>query len=116
MTAPDLGTGVGGDAVAVVVVRDGALPLGAHEAVAEAGGRAILVGSGCAAAAADLRTACEVWTAEVGLFAAGRWAELLAPVVERCPLVILPDRRTEGTSPPASPTAWAAPCGREPSR
>lgn len=90
MTVLDLGTGVGGDAVAVVVVRDGALPLGAHEAVAEAGGRAILVGSGCAAAAADLRTACEVWTAEVGLFAAGRWAELLAPVVERCPLVILP--------------------------
>ena len=84
------GSGVGGAAVAVVVVRDGALPVGAHEAVAEAGGRAVLIGSGCAAAAAEVRTACEVWIAEVGDFAAGRWSELLAPALAQCPLVILP--------------------------
>ena len=84
------GAGIGGPAVAVVVVRDGALPLGAHEAVAEAAGRAILIGSGCAAAAAEVKTASEIWIAEVGDFAAGRWAELLAPALEYCPLVILP--------------------------
>ncbi|WP_040924024.1 hypothetical protein, partial [Saccharomonospora iraqiensis] len=37
------GAAVTGDAVAVVVVRDGIVPVGADEAVAEAGGTALLV-------------------------------------------------------------------------
>ena len=40
--------------IAVVVVRGGALPAGGDETVAEAGGRAMLVGSGTAEAAAAL--------------------------------------------------------------
>ena len=36
----------GGGAVAVVVARHGRLPVGAAEAVAEAGGRVVVVGSG----------------------------------------------------------------------
>ena len=43
--------------IAVVVVRDGVLPVGADEAVAEAGGEVVVVGSKADVAARELRTA-----------------------------------------------------------
>ena len=52
--------------VAVVVARDGRLPVGADEAVAEAGGAAIVVGSGTEAAARSLAGADRAWWAETG--------------------------------------------------
>lgn len=75
--------------IAVVVVRDGALSLGGDEAVAEAGGRALLVGSGTAAAARDL-VASEVWAWEAGSYAPGTWADALAPRVAGEDVVVLP--------------------------
>jgi electron transfer flavoprotein alpha subunit len=78
-----------GPAVAVVVVRDGRLPAGADETVAEAGGWALVVGSGAADAAAALVGASRVWWAATGTepaALAGRLAPVLAPVS----LVLLP--------------------------
>jgi electron transfer flavoprotein alpha subunit len=75
--------------IAVVVVRDGVLPLGGDEAVAEAGGRAVLVGSGTVSAAADL-AAVEVWTWEAGDYAPGAWAAALGPHVAGDDVVVLP--------------------------
>lgn len=81
---------MGGAALAVIPVRDGTLPLGTDEVVAEAGGRVVLVGSGTDAAAQELRTANEIWTAEIGPFAPGAWARRLAPMLAATRLVILP--------------------------
>jgi len=79
-----------GDALAVVPVRDGMVPLGGDEAVAEAGGRAVVIGSGTDVAADALTSATSVECAEVGAFAPGAWAGALAAVVEQARLVILP--------------------------
>jgi electron transfer flavoprotein alpha subunit len=77
--------------IALVVVRDGVLPLGAEEAVAEGGGRAFLAGSGTAAAAAALEGAvAEVTVWEAGAFRPGSWAATLAPVLEGEDVVVLP--------------------------
>ncbi len=67
-------------AVAVVPVRSGILPVGAAEAVAEAGGRCWLVGSGCAEARLALETPVEaVAIAETsGRLPSGRLATALA--------------------------------------
>ncbi len=73
----------------MVVARSGRVPAGADEAVAEAGGRVVLVGDGTAEAAAALSSAGRVWRADTGTGPAGL-ADLLAPVLEPCPLVILP--------------------------
>jgi electron transfer flavoprotein alpha subunit len=80
-----------GDAVAVVVARDGRLPVGADEAVAEAGGTAIVVGTGAHDGALALVGADRVWWAETGAglrpaALTDRLAPLLAPVA----LVVLP--------------------------
>lgn len=79
-----------GPAVAVIPVRDGALPTGTDETVAEAGGRVLLAGSGTQAATAELRTARQVWVAELGAFGPGSWADRLAPALAETTLVILP--------------------------
>lgn len=77
--------------IALVPVRNGTLPAGADEAVAEAGGAAILVGDGTEQAAKELETAREtVGCAEVGAFAPGRWAAALAPVLRHHDVVVLP--------------------------
>jgi electron transfer flavoprotein alpha subunit len=77
--------------IAVVPVRGGSLPLGADEAVAEAGGRALLVGEGTAEAAADLVVAtAEVRRAEAGAYAPAAWARALAPLVADDDIVLLP--------------------------
>jgi electron transfer flavoprotein alpha subunit len=79
-------------ALAVVVVRDGALPLGADECVAEAGGRVLLVGTGTSTAAKELTAHVrEVRVAEVqGGFAPGAWAHAIAPLVTGEDVVVLP--------------------------
>lgn len=74
----------------MVVVRGGALPLGADEAVAEAGGCALLAGSGTEEAAAALAGPGEVECAEMGAFAPAAWADALANHVGDRRLVILP--------------------------
>ncbi len=77
---------------AVVAVRDGVLPAGADEAIAECGGNVIVAGS--RPADADLAgLARQVRLVELGDFQPGRWAELLAPVIEDTPdadVVVLP--------------------------
>ena len=83
--------------IAVVPVRAGELPAGADEAVAEAGGRALLIGDGVAPAAAALSTpTTELSGAEVGPFAPGAWAERLAARLAGEAVVVLagsPDGR-----------------------
>jgi electron transfer flavoprotein alpha subunit len=74
--------------LAVVPVRDGVLPAGADEVVAECGGRAVLVGS---APDVGLLTgiATDVRLVELGAFAPARWAQAVAPLVDDA-VVVLP--------------------------
>jgi electron transfer flavoprotein alpha subunit len=74
----------------VVVVRDGVLPLGADETVAEAGGTALLVGADPGTAVAELTGARTVWCAENGAFTPARWASQLAPVLAASGPILLP--------------------------
>ncbi len=78
--------------IAVVPVRDGVLPAGADETIAECGGRAVVAGSG--GESVDLAgLANEAWLVELGSFQPGRWATALAAVVAARPaneVVVLP--------------------------
>jgi electron transfer flavoprotein alpha subunit len=77
--------------IALVPVRDGVLPAGAEEVVAECGGRAVLVGADAANAAKDLAglsTEVQVWETES--YRPAAWAAALAPVMAREPIVVLP--------------------------
>lgn len=75
--------------LAVVIVRAGVLPVGAAEAVAEAGNRVLLVGSGTQAAAGELGAA-RTWHAEtVGAAPAGL-AAAMAPLVRDVRMLVLP--------------------------
>lgn len=77
--------------VAVVPVRDGVVPAGGAEAVLDAGGRALLVGSGLDRAATELAgVATELRAAELGEWAPGRWARALAPDLVDETVVVLP--------------------------
>jgi electron transfer flavoprotein alpha subunit len=77
--------------IAVVVVREGALPNGGDETVAECGGRAILVGSGTAAAADALAgIGTELTVLELPTFQPGAWAADLAELLAGEPAVVLP--------------------------
>lgn len=76
--------------IALVPVREGTLPGGADEAIAEAGGRAALVGDGTAAAAAELRAAREIVAWEAGAYRAGAWAQALAERLADEPQILLP--------------------------
>ncbi len=84
---PVLSTWTG--SVAVVVCRGGRLPLGAGEAVAEAGGAVLLVGSGTATVAGSLEGATDVWCCDTTAGPAGL-AEMLAPLLSPASLVVLP--------------------------
>ncbi|MQA84842.1 MAG: electron transfer flavoprotein subunit alpha/FixB family protein [Streptosporangiales bacterium] len=77
------------ESIAVVPVRGGMLPVGADEAVAEAGGVALLAGSGVAKAAPEL-PAVRVLTAELGAPAFRAWAAVLAPALAPYGAVLLP--------------------------
>ncbi|MGO9560187.1 MAG: mycofactocin-associated electron transfer flavoprotein alpha subunit [Acidimicrobiales bacterium] len=81
--------------IAVVPVRAGELPVGALEAVAEAGGNLLLVGEGTDAAAEQLTAqaplvAKQVACAELGSYAPAAWARRLLPLLEAEDVVILP--------------------------
>lgn len=76
-------------AVAVVVVRDGRLPAGADEAVAEAGGTAVIVGAGAGSAAGDLVSAERIVVAPVDGTPA-QLAAALAAGLAPATLVVLP--------------------------
>jgi electron transfer flavoprotein alpha subunit len=80
--------------IALIPVREGVLPPGADEAAAECGGNALLIGSGTAAAAAQLRLPAavsgQVRFAETGAYAPGAWARALAPLLAADDIVVLP--------------------------
>ena len=75
--------------LAVVPVRDGILPLGALETVAECGGRVVLAGSGLDPTVVS-GVGADVTTVELGSFQPARWAATLAPLVMRSRIVMLP--------------------------
>ncbi len=64
--------------IALVPVRDGVLPAGAADAIAESAGRVVIAGSGTDAVELD-GLAHEVFLVELGTFEVGRWAAALAP-------------------------------------
>jgi len=77
--------------IALVPVRDGVLPAGAEEVVAECRGRVVLVGAGAASAAAGLAglsTEVQVW--ETDGYRPAAWSAALAPAMAREPVVVLP--------------------------
>ena len=74
--------------LALIPVRNGVLPAGADETVAECSGRAVLAGSG--PDPAELAgIAAEVRLVELGPFAPARWADALAGVIDD-DVVVLP--------------------------
>ncbi len=66
--------------IALVPVRDGVLPAGAPDAIAEAGGRVLVVGTGTTNTHLD-GIASEAYLAEIGPVEIGRWAATLAPLL-----------------------------------
>lgn len=77
--------------IAVVVVRDGQLPLGGDEAVAEAGGRAMLAGTDPRAAAGELTgIAVEATVIDLHDFCPAAWAATLAPLLAGESHIVLP--------------------------
>lgn len=77
----------------LVPVRDGALPVGADETVAECDGRVLLAGSGTDKVPLE-GLATSAVLVELGDFEPGRWAASLAPIVEAlddADIVILPN-------------------------
>ncbi|MGI9052984.1 MAG: mycofactocin-associated electron transfer flavoprotein alpha subunit [Ilumatobacteraceae bacterium] len=75
--------------LAVVPVRDGVVPAGGAETVAECGGRTLLVGSSPDDDALA-GVGRDVQVLELGAFAAGRWSDALAPLLADEHLVVLP--------------------------
>jgi electron transfer flavoprotein alpha subunit len=79
------------DALAVLVARGGRLPAGADEAVAEAGGAALVVGSGAREAAEALVAAERSWWAETGPgLRAGELSARLGAVLRPVRVLMLP--------------------------
>ncbi len=80
-----------GRPLAVVVARSGQLPRGGDEAVAEAGGLALVVGSGAEEAADTLTAAEQAWWCDTGPgLRAGALAGSVTPMVTEVPLIIVP--------------------------
>jgi electron transfer flavoprotein alpha subunit len=77
-------------AMAVVVVRDGQLPAGASETVAEAGGAALVVGSGTGKAADGLDAASRVWLLEAPFAGPVALASTLAPALAAVDMILMP--------------------------
>jgi electron transfer flavoprotein alpha subunit len=77
--------------LAVIVVRDGLLPVGADEAISECDGRAVLVGSGTATAVAVAEpVARRITTIELGDFKPAAWASVLAAELADEQIVVMP--------------------------
>jgi electron transfer flavoprotein alpha subunit len=77
-------------AMAVVVVRDGQLPAGAVETVAEAGGAVLVVGSGTGKAADGLDAASRIWLLEAPSAGPAALASALAPALAAVDMILLP--------------------------
>jgi electron transfer flavoprotein alpha subunit len=77
-------------ALAVVVVRDGQLPAGAAETVAEAGGAVLVVGSAAGKAADALDAASRIWLLEAPSAGPAALASTLAPALEAVDIILLP--------------------------
>jgi electron transfer flavoprotein alpha subunit len=90
MTMPPMTMPADIPVLAVIVVRDGELPAGADETVAEAGGAALVLGSGTRNAAGLLDAASRVWLLERSSVAPGAVAAALAQVLAGVPMVLLP--------------------------
>nr|MCU0260385.1 hypothetical protein [Ilumatobacteraceae bacterium] len=76
--------------LALVPVRDGDLPTGADETIAECGGRALVVGPGAARLAGEATLGSDVRVAELPTYAPAGWAERLLPLLADEPIVVLP--------------------------
>ncbi len=77
--------------LAVIPVREGQLPSGAAEAVAESDGRAVLIGDGLDEAVDSLRgVARDLTLVEAGSFAPAAWAVRLSALVADAAVVVLP--------------------------
>jgi electron transfer flavoprotein alpha subunit len=76
--------------LAIVPVRDGVLPAGAAEAVAECNGRVLVVGSGTAASTIDLVGVRELQMLELPSIAPAVTAQHLAPLVADEAVLVLP--------------------------
>jgi electron transfer flavoprotein alpha subunit len=76
--------------LAIVVVRDGQLPAGAAETVAEADGAVLIAGSGAGKAADELDLARRVWLAEVPSVAPAALAATLTQALADVHMVLLP--------------------------
>jgi len=74
--------------LAVIPVRDGELPAGALETIAECGGRVVLVGDRLDAV--ELIGPGDVQLAELGSYAPGAWAASLEELLTDEPIVVLP--------------------------
>jgi electron transfer flavoprotein alpha subunit len=74
--------------LAVIPVRDGELPAGALETVAECGGRVVLVGD--RVGAIEVSGASDVRTVELGSYAPGSWAASLGGFLDEESIVVLP--------------------------
>jgi electron transfer flavoprotein alpha subunit len=77
------------DFLAIVVVRDGELPLGADEVTAEAEGSVLVVGTEAKVAAGQLTAARTAWIAESPTVAPGALAAALAPIVQSVRTIVL---------------------------
>ena len=78
--------------LAVIPVRDGELPAGALETIAECDGRVVLVGDRLDTinSTSDLMGATDVRTVELGTYAPGSWAASLGAFVDGEPIIVLP--------------------------
>ena len=77
------------DFLALIVVRDGELPLGADEVTAEAEGSVLVVGTGAKLAAGRLTAARTAWVAESPTVAPGTLAAALIPLVQKVRTIVL---------------------------
>ena len=77
--------------LAVIVVRDGLLPVGADESISECDGSVVLIGSGTASAATSAeRVARRITTIELGDFKPAAWAAALSVRLASEPIVVMP--------------------------
>ncbi|MET0146765.1 MAG: mycofactocin-associated electron transfer flavoprotein alpha subunit [Ilumatobacteraceae bacterium] len=74
--------------LAMIPIRDGVVPAGGAETIAECAGRALLAGSSPQADALD-GISGDLRLVELGEYAPARWAAALAPLVDD-PVVVLP--------------------------
>ena len=78
-------------AIAVVVVRSGQLPLGGAETVAEAGGSVVLIGDKCTEAVESLvGIAQHITVIEAENFAPTQWSSAIVSLVRDADVVLLP--------------------------